>query len=68
MTQTGIFGFQESNPVNVTGQTIIEILQLNFLSNATMARWTATYNNRWVNTIANIEIHNKTKQNKNESC
>lgn len=41
MAQTGIFGFQKANTVNVAGQTIIEILQLNFLSNATMARWTA---------------------------
>lgn len=44
MSQTSVFVLQESNTVDVAGQTIIEILQLNFLCNATMARW-AAYNN-----------------------
>lgn len=41
LTQAGIFSFQKSNTVNVTGQTVIEILQLNFLCNSTVASWTA---------------------------
>lgn len=41
MAQARIFSFQETDTVNVASQTIIKILQLNFLCNATMARRTA---------------------------
>lgn len=44
MPQVRIFGFQKTNTINETGQTVVQILQLSFLYHATVARWTKAQN------------------------
>lgn len=58
MTQARIFSFQETDTIDVASQAIIKILQLNFLSDATMARWAAIKQTiHQFKSITNIEMH-----------